>query len=391
MTNDNYIEQIRGIIDAHHAQYGKFLKRPENKHLLDYIMSYESEKLKDNNMQTHLYWLLNDIHDFPVCDAPYCNNPITKNVANIFTGYDRTACSCKCAKKTSHYKEAYKKSINEHFGCNHPMHSQEIKDKVRETTEERWGGIGFASKEIHDKYEEVCMEKYGVANGGGSEQALKKIVETSRKRYGVDNAMQCEEIKQRLVESNLKNHGVECTFQLPEVQEKRIQTCNERFGGNSPMCDPEIQTKAKQTKLERYGNENYNNVEQIVKTQMERYGGLWGNKPHKSTSKVEKDVLEYVKSIYHGQIVENDRTQMRPTDENGWFDNHELDIWLPEIQVAIEVNGDYWHSFPKVMKTDTFKMFQYEAKGITLVSIRESDWNNNQEFSKKQIASIVNT
>ena len=60
MTESNYIEQIRSIIDAHHTQYGKFLKRPENTHLLNYIMSYEFEKLKDNNMQTHLYWLLNN-------------------------------------------------------------------------------------------------------------------------------------------------------------------------------------------------------------------------------------------------------------------------------------------------------------------------------------------
>ena len=35
------------------------------------------------------------------------------------------------------------------------MHCQAIKDKVRNTTEERWGGIGFASDEIHKKYEDT--------------------------------------------------------------------------------------------------------------------------------------------------------------------------------------------------------------------------------------------
>ena len=389
MTNDNYIESIKSIVDAHHTQYGKFLRRPENKHLLDFIMSYESEKLKNNNMQTHLYWLLNNIHDFPVCDAPDCNNPITKDVANIFTGYDRTACSCKCAKKTNHYKDAYKKSINEHFGCDHPMHSQEICDRVRETTTERWGGIGFASDEIHKKYEDVCMERYGVANGGGSEQALKKIVETTQKRYGVDNAMQCDEIKQRLVENNIEKYGVECTFQLPEFQEKRIKTCNKKFGGNSPMCDQEIQAKAKQTKLERYGDENYNNSKQIVKTQLEKYGGLWGNKPHSNVSKGEKEVLEFVKSIYHGTIIENDRTQMEPNSENKWLENHELDIWLPDIKVAIEYNGTYWHSLPNIVDSDKFKKLQCESKGISLISISEQEWTDCQEKCKDLIRSKI--
>ena len=49
MTNE-IIQQIRNIVDAHHTQYGKFLRKPDNKHLLDYIMSYENDKLKDNNM-----------------------------------------------------------------------------------------------------------------------------------------------------------------------------------------------------------------------------------------------------------------------------------------------------------------------------------------------------
>ena len=326
MTEYNYIEQIRSIISAHHTQYGKFLKKPENKHLLDYIMSYENEKLKNNNMQTHLYWLLNNIHEFPICDAPDCNNPITKNVANIFTGYDRTACSCKCAKKTSHYKEAYKKTINETYGCDHPMKCQEIKDKVRETTTERWGGIGFASDELRQKTEDKCMELYGVKNGGGSEQALKKIVETTRERFGVDNAMQCEEIKKK-----------------------------------------------------------------VFTKQLEIYGGYWGGKLPNKVSKGEKEVLEYVKSIYHGTIIENDRTQMEPNAENNWLENHELDIWLPDIKVAIEFNGTYWHALPNIVESDYFKRLQCESKGIKLLSISEEDWSIDNHMCRKRICDMVNT
>ena len=72
MTNNNYIESIKSIVDAHHTQYGKFLRRPENKHLLEFIEQYEQDKLKDNNLQTKVYWILNDIHDYPKCHNPNC-------------------------------------------------------------------------------------------------------------------------------------------------------------------------------------------------------------------------------------------------------------------------------------------------------------------------------
>lgn len=128
--------------------------------------------------------------------------------------------------------------------------------------------------------------------------------------------------------------------------------------------------------------------------QFELYGGYWGgtkNRKIVKISKGEKEVLKYVKSIYSGTIVENDRTQMEPNTDNKWIENHELDIWLPDIKVAIEFNGTYWHSLDVVQESDEFKRIQCNTKNIKLIEISESDWNNNQELCKKQILSVVNT
>ena len=183
MTNE-IIQQIRAIVSAHHTQYGKFLRKPENKHLLDFIEQYEQDKLKDNNLQTKIFWILNDIHDYPKCHNPNCPHGgiVKSNVRNIFTGYgtDYPTCCSACAKHTPEYLQNWGDSIESKYGegIRHPMQSNVVKTQVRETTEERWGGIGFASPEIHQKYEDKCMELYGVANGGGSEQAMKKIMQT---------------------------------------------------------------------------------------------------------------------------------------------------------------------------------------------------------------------
>ena len=126
---------------------------------------------------------------------------------------------------------------------------------------------------------------------------------------------------------------------------------------------------------------------------MERYNDPYYSMPNGQTfSKGEKEVLEYVKSIYNGTIIENDRTQMEPNSENGWKSNHELDIWLPDIKVAIEYNGTYWHSLEDRKISDHFKKLQCESKGIRLISISEKDWNSSGRMTcKSKITTVVNT
>ena len=79
MSNTNYIEHLKKIVEEHHTQYGKFIRKPENKDLLYFINSFESDKLKDNNLKTKIYWILNDIHDYPKCHNPNCPHGVVVN------------------------------------------------------------------------------------------------------------------------------------------------------------------------------------------------------------------------------------------------------------------------------------------------------------------------
>ena len=57
-------------------------------------------------------------------------------------------------------------------------------------------------------------------------------------------------------------------------------------------------------------------------------------------SKLEKEILSYIKTIYNGVIEEN-ITSVVPNENHRFF---ELDIYLSEINLAIDINGTYWHS-----------------------------------------------
>lgn len=59
----------------------------------------------------------------------------------------------------------------------------------------------------------------------------------------------------------------------------------------------------------------------------------------------------------------------------------------PELNKAIEYNGEYWHNFKYIKIKDKIKFEQCKEKDIDLLIIREQDWLENKE---KEIGKIEN-
>lgn len=88
----------------------------------------------------------------------------------------------------------------------------------------------------------------------------------------------------------------------------------------------------------------------------------------KNSSIIEKEIFEYASSIYNGEIVRNTKAIIPPL---------ELDIYIPDKKIAIEVNGTYWHSYLfKDKKYHQDKTIQCRKQGIHLIHIFEYEWNN---------------
>lgn len=105
------------------------------------------------------------------------------------------------------------------------------------------------------------------------------------------------------------------------------------------------------------------------------------------SSKPEKEIVKDIKTYYTGTILLNDRTQVR----NYWTKrNLELDIFLPDINKAIEFNGVHWHRDDYSKWKNEMKLKQCLNKGITLLNVPERDWLTNKEQVKNNIRMFIN-
>lgn len=99
------------------------------------------------------------------------------------------------------------------------------------------------------------------------------------------------------------------------------------------------------------------------------------------SSQLEKDIAAYVASI-----LAPDEVMVQPA--RGVVKGHELDIWLPRLNIAIEVNGLYWHSEANG-KGKTYHKSKNDAcheAGVRLIQVWEDDWKKRQPIVQQMLA-----
>ena len=148
--------------------------------------------------------------------------------------------------------------------------------------------------------------------------------------------------------------------------------------------DLEVKEKASKREKEKAPER----LEKRKKTIIEKYGSLdnWPGMNNKKNKKIKKknlnqqlinkllninndmknEVFNFIKSIYSGEIIRNSRNIIKPL---------ELDLYLPEFNLAIEFDGLYWHS--DKYKDKNYHLQKTEAcekQSIHLLHIFENEW-----------------
>lgn len=312
-----------------------------------------------------------------------------------------------------------------------PEYFSKRKEKIDNTKIEKYGSLENAYNSMMDNYKKTCLDRYGVEFATQSENVRSKISETFNFRKENEPDF-LENIKYKTEDTKIRKYG-----SLEEAQNiakiKRESTCIERYGTSTPLLNKDVQNKIKNTCIQKYGVDNISKLschkdkvqETVekdiskfesenncihVKKLVEKYGqGFFtldipklkykrytfiscsyipeieeyyriGKTP---VSHAEKDILDFVKSIYKGEIIENTRLVINPL---------ELDIYLPEKKLAIEYNGDFWHSTDcKPKNYHELKSKMCEEKGIRLIHIYECEWRYYSEKIKSLLRIALGT
>lgn len=101
--------------------------------------------------------------------------------------------------------------------------------------------------------------------------------------------------------------------------------------------------------------------------------------PNCSISKPQDEIKQYIENLGY-KVSFNDRSAISPL---------ELDIYIPDKNIAFEYCGLYWHSEDKENSVDKLYHFKKFKKcldvGISLFTIFENEWISNKELVLKKI------
>jgi hypothetical protein len=96
----------------------------------------------------------------------------------------------------------------------------------------------------------------------------------------------------------------------------------------------------------------------------------------------EYGVFEFCKSLVNDddKILKNSRKIIPPL---------ELDIFIPEKNIAIEFDGLYWHSDENSKDRHIYKTELCEEKNIHLIHIFENEWDYKQDIVKSRLKNLL--
>lgn len=313
--------------------------------------------------------------DIPsICNNKECRSQNMKSITSSFS-----------KEKVDKIKEKRKKTCISIYGTTTPSQNEEVKEKARQTNLERYGTEWTCQAEsVKSKIQQTFLNNYGTTSPMKNEEVKKKMKDTCIKRYGVDNIKKSSKIK----EIFLEKYGVE----------------NSNLIGKDPQ---KIEIYKSPEKLKAYFDENKGKTLKEISESLGFSAYQIGKILHTygldeyvgetvGTSIGENSLVSFISDLIGKEnIIVRDRQTICPL---------ELDILIPSKKIALEYNGNFWHSdamlyFKKDRDTTELDVKRYhlrktelcKEKGVRLIHIFEYEWQDNvkRERLKKFLTDIL--
>ena len=283
-------------------------------------------------------------------------------------------CRCSCGKerKVNKYSLLNKTST----GCGHAKN----KDRLEDLKDREFGKLKVISYAGDSKWNcickcgNTCVAKASKLKLGITTQCKKcrntTFEDLSDQKFGmlkpikyVGNKQwlcQCDCKRLKIISSvNLKNKSTKsCGCMLNRFSEDELLSAISQFSTENnrlPFRD----------ELASYLNITYKELEYFIT----KYS-LQNQFNTKAGSLIEQQVLDYINTLTNDVETHNRKI----------LNGNELDIYIPSKKLALEINGDYWHS--SLFKESTYhqkKTLTCAKQGIRLIHIFEHEWKNSDK------------
>lgn len=320
----------------------------------------QSSKIKER-----IYCVLNNISSIPICK--HCNtNPVS--FLGPATGY-RDYCSVKCSSNSQEKKEQIASTNISKYGTKTPAESNIIKQKTIDTLTAKYGsGITSTQQvpEIRQKSIQSNMERYGSPYYTNSEIGKFTITQTHLEKYNKIRFRQTDAYAIQFTKTcNIK-------YNRDHHKQKHISIDNLAL-----LNDPEWLLD--QHKNNEQTQNSLSKMLGVCPRTINKKFQDFNIEPllfYQSTG--ERELTQFITDNYDGEVILRSRSIISPL---------ELDIYLPELNIAIEYSGIYWHSENngKDKNYHINKLNRCTELGIRLIQIYDTEWNNKRDIVKSRV------
>ena len=346
-----------------------------------------------------IHCLKNNITAPPLCEI--CNDGSRREFKkkNDGTMHYTNGCCLQHARISTNRKK---------YGVDNPSQSPEIKEKKKETTIKNFGvAHNSQSPEIKEKKKETTIKNFGVTSPLQNAAIMEKVQRTNIDRYGVTSPLQNVAIMEKVQRTNIDRYGVKNPQQNRYIRQKTEKTCFKKFNGSNPMCSDEVKDKIRKTFKKSFFFKKMNSISHIVEP-------LFDLTDYTNTTKVYAWKCKKCDDVFGSHLIngtiprchicyprlvgvsrmemklfEDIKDETKQQANRSILKGKELDIYLPDHELAIEFNGIYWHSElnGKDKKYHLNKTLECQEQNIQLIHIFESEWIEKQEI----VRSIINS
>lgn len=333
----------------------------------------------DVSFKEKIFIYIKQIDSHPKCNNVNCNNDV-KFQNSLIKGY-RKYCSRECSGNACERIENVKISNLNKYGVENVFNIPEIQEKVKLTIIEKYGVDNvFKCEIIKNQIKLHNLNKYGNENAITSDIIKEKIKSTMIERYGVDHYSKTEDFKMKYKNTMIERYGVDNPQKSIEIKKKHFDYVNNKLYLRFQKKGYEIiNFEQHNLTIIHPDGHVFNDDRRLIINRFNVNSELSTILLPRYSSNGEETLYNYIQSIVDTKCLRNKRKIIK---------NFEIDIYLPDYKIGIELDGLYWHS-------DVYKNKDYhlnktevcEVQGIQLLHVFEDEWMLKREIVKSIIKS----